>query len=253
MTAWLGLGSAAALIGVTLGLLGGGGSVLTLPLLVYGLGLDTGTAIAVSLFVVGLTSAVASLSHARAGAVHWRLGLTFALPSMVGAYVGGRLAEYVPGPALLIGFALMMVAGVVTMLRARAPDAVPSERRIPTALVLVEGAIVGTVTGLVGAGGGFLVVPALLALGSMPVSHAIGTSLFVIALKSTTGLAGQLAHVDVPWGLASVFAALAIAGSLAGARLAHRLPAATLRRAFAALIGVVAVGMLGAELIQLLG
>lgn len=183
----------AVLVGITLGLLGGGGSILTVPLLVYVAGMETKEAIATSLLVVGVTSAVGAISHARAGRVQWRTGLIFGVAGMAGAYAGGRVAAFVPAQWLLIGFALMMLATSVAMLRGRKePDPDKVHSQLPVARVVTDGIVVGLVTGLIGAGGGFLVVPALALLGGLPMPVAVGTSLVVIAMKSMAGLGGYL-------------------------------------------------------------
>ncbi|MBC7291874.1 MAG: sulfite exporter TauE/SafE family protein, partial [Actinotalea sp.] len=223
----------AVLVGLSLGLLGGGGSILTVPLLVYVAGVETKAAIATSLLVVGVTSAVGALSHARAGRVQWRTGLLFGGAGMVGAYAGGRLAQFIPGEVLLLAFALMMIITAVAMLRGR-KNVDPSKvhGRLPVGRVLLDGAVVGLVTGLVGAGGGFLVVPALALLGGLPMPVAVGTSLVVIAIKSFGGLAGYLASVQVDWGLALGVTAAAVVGALLGGRLVGRTKPDTLRKAF---------------------
>lgn len=220
-------------IGLSLGLLGGGGSILTVPILVYVAGLDAKTAIATSLFVVGATSAVAALSHARGGRVRWRTGLVFGLAGMVGAFTGGMLGGHLPGDLLLLAFALMMVATSIAMLRGRrTADTSVAHRELPLLRVLFDGAVVGLVTGLVGAGGGFLVVPALALLGGLPMSVAVGTSLVVIAMKSFAGLAGYLSTVHLDWGLTLGVTAAAVVGTLIGGRLVGRIPEAALRKAF---------------------
>lgn len=226
------------LIGVSLGLFGGGGSILTVPILVYVAGLDAKQAIAGSLFVVGVTSAVGAVSYARAGRVRWRTGLLFGAAGMAGAYGGGRVGQYVPGSWLLAGFAVMMLATAVGMLRGRpaatgtaaAPG--PQRLRAPVVRVLAQGTVVGLVAGLVGAGGGFLVVPALVLLGGLPMSTAVGTSLVVIALQSAAGFAGHLHSVSIDWPLLLAVTAAAIAGGVIGGRLAGRIAPAALRRAF---------------------
>jgi uncharacterized protein len=237
------------LIGVTLGLLGGGGSILTVPILVYVAGQDAKTAIATSLLVVGVTSAAAVISHARAGRVRWRTGLIFGAAGMVGAYGGGRVAEFIPGTALLVAFGLMMIVTSVAMLRGRrnvTPERPPTD--LPVGRILVEGAVVGAVTGLVGAGGGFLVVPALVLLGGLPMATAVGTSLLVIAMKSGAGLLGYLASTPIDWQLAGLVTAAAVVGSVAGGRLAGRIPEDRLRRAFGWFVLVMALVVLGQEL-----
>lgn len=239
--------AASLLIGVALGVLGGGGSILTVPILVYLAGMETKEAIATSLFVVGVTSAAGVVSHARAGRVRWRTGLLFGLAGMTGAYVGGRLAAFVPGTVLLVAFALMMIATAVAMIRGRRGEPKRIHHELPVFHVLLDGVVVGLVTGLVGAGGGFLVVPALALLGGLPVAVAVGTSLLVIAMKSFAGLAGYLASVHIDWGLAALVTATAVAGSLIGGRLAGRIPQDALRKSFGWFVAVMGVFVLGQQ------
>jgi uncharacterized membrane protein YfcA len=219
-------------IGVSLGLLGGGGSILAVPLLVYVTGLPAKEAIATSLLVVGATSAVGMLPHARVGRVRWRTGLLFGLAGMAGAYTGGRFAAYVPVAVLLAGFAVLMLATAAAMIRGRKMTSQPLPHELPVLRVVVDGLVVGLVTGLVGAGGGFLVVPALALLGGLPMPVAVGTSLLVIAMKSFAGLAGYLSSVDINWAVAAGVSVAAIAGSLAGGRLAGHIREDLLRKGF---------------------
>ncbi|MFC3492628.1 sulfite exporter TauE/SafE family protein [Glycomyces rhizosphaerae] len=243
--------AAAVVIGLLLGLLGGGGSILTVPVLVYLAGIEPKAAIAMSLFIVGATALVALGAHARAGRVQWRTGVLFGAAGMAGAYAGGRIAEYLPGAVLLTGFALMMVLTAVAMIRrckqceANA-EAVP--RRRPVLKILAEGAAVGMFTGLVGAGGGFLVVPALVILGGLSMPLAIGTSLLVIAAKSFAGLAGYLHSTTIDWPLTLGMTALAVVGSLIGGRLVGRIDPAVLRRAFGWFVAVMGVALLAGQL-----
>jgi uncharacterized membrane protein YfcA len=222
----------AVLVGVSLGLLGGGGSILAVPLLVYVAGMDTKEAIATSLLVVGTTSAFALIPHARAGRVRWRTGLLFGVAGMTGAYAGGRVAEFIPGTVLLVAFSLMMLATAVAMIRGRKAPSRPAHAELPVGRVLLDGVVVGLVTGLVGAGGGFLIVPALVLLGGMPMSAAVGTSLLVIAMKSFAGLAGYMASVEINWPLAMAITAAAVLGSLVGSRLSGLVEPDTLRKGF---------------------
>jgi uncharacterized membrane protein YfcA len=224
--------AAAVLIGVALGVLGGGGSILTVPILVYLAGLDAKQAIAMSLFVVGVTSALGAIPHARAGRVRWRTGLLFGATAMAGAYGGGRLAAFIPGGWLLAGFGIMMVATAVAMLREPRRAPVDPHRELPVLLVVTEGVVVGAITGLVGAGGGFLVVPALVLLGGLPMAVAVGTSLVVIAMKSFAALAGYLSSVPIDWRLALAVTAAAAVGGLLGGRLTGRIPERLLRQGF---------------------
>lgn len=247
----------AIFVGVALGLLGGGGSILTVPILVYAAGLPAHQAIATSLFVVGTTSLAALVPHARAQRVRYATGLLFGLASMVGAFGAGRFAKLVPPAVLLIGFGLMMAVTAAAMLRkAKAAGPEPEEHEGPRQAlwkILGEGLIVGAVTGLVGAGGGFLVVPALVLLGGLPMRQAVGTSLLVIAMKSFAGLAGYLGSVSIDWTIALVVAGAAVVGSFGGAALAGRVPPAALRKGFAWFVVVMAVFILSQELPKLLG
>ncbi|QOV34663.1 sulfite exporter TauE/SafE family protein [Streptomyces ferrugineus] len=240
--------AASLLIGVALGVLGGGGSILTVPVLVYLAGMETKEAIATSLFVVGVTSAAGVVSHARAGRVRWRTGLLFGLAGMAGAYAGGRLAEFVPGTVLLIAFALMMIATAVAMIRGRRSAPKKVHHELPVPHVLLDGVVVGLVTGLVGAGGGFLVVPALALLGGLPMTVAVGTSLLVIAMKSFAGLAGYLASVHIDWGFATLVTVTAVVGGLLGGRLAGRIPQDALRKSFGWFVAVMGVFVLARQL-----
>jgi len=223
----------AVFVGVALGLLGGGGSILTVPLLAYVAGMDAKQAIATSLLVVGVTSAIGAVTHARAGRVQWRTGLIFGAAGMAGAYAGGVLARFIPGTVLLSGFAVMMIATAIAMLRGRtAVDRPQSRPTLPVPKIIAEGLVVGLVTGLVGAGGGFLVVPALALLGGLPMPIAVGTSLIVIAMKSFAGLGGYLSSVQINWTVALAVTAAAVVGALVGARLTAMVNPDALRKAF---------------------
>ncbi|WP_420341046.1 sulfite exporter TauE/SafE family protein [Streptomyces xinghaiensis] len=235
------------LIGISLGILGGGGSILTVPILIYLAGMDAKEAIATSLLVVGVTSLAGLVSHARAGRVRWRTGLLFGVAGMTGAYAGGRLAEFIPGTVLLIAFALMMLATAVAMLKGRKKELKSKHEEMPVLHVLVDGVVVGLVTGLVGAGGGFLIVPALALLGGLPMGVAVGTSLLVISMKSFAGLAGYLSSVQIDWGLAGIVTAAAVVGSLVGGRVAGRIPQDTLRKGFGWFVVVMGVFVLGQQ------
>lgn len=239
--------AAAVLVGVALGVLGGGGSILTVPILVYLAGLDAKHAIAMSLFVVGVTSAIGVVAHARAGRVRWRTGLVFGAAAMAGAYGGGRLAALIPGGWLLAGFGVMMLATAIAMLR-EPRTATSARHELSVPLAVSEGVVVGAVTGLVGAGGGFLVVPALVLLGGLPMAVAVGTSLVVIAMKSFAALAGYLASVHIDWTLALAVTAAAVAGGVLGGRLAGRVPERLLRKVFGWFVVVMGVFVLAQQL-----
>lgn len=246
----------AVLVGVSLGLLGGGGSILTVPILVYVIGVAPHEAIALSLLVVGTTSLAALVPHAQAGRVRWRTGAVFGAASMLGAFVAGRLASHVPGALLLLLFGAMMLVTAAFMMRARstepdeAEDSAGRDERLselPIPKILAEGLGVGAATGLVGAGGGFLVVPALVLLGKLPMRVAVGTSLLVITMNSLAAFAGHASSVTIDWPLASLVTAAAIGGSVGGAALAGHVPGAALRRGFAWMVVAMAIFVLVRE------
>lgn len=245
----------AVLVGVSLGLLGGGGSILTVPILVYVIGVPTHEAIALSLLVVGTTSAAALLPHARAAQVRWKMGALFGATSMVGAYGAGKLAHRVPATVLLLLFGTMMLVTAVAMMRPRKTKERVEDQDAPLPFfkIVLEGLAVGAVTGLVGAGGGFLVVPALVLLGGLPMRAAVGTSLLVIAMKSFAGFAGYLDSVPVDWPLAAAVTTAAVLGSVVGGAIAGRVPQALLRRGFAWFVVVMAVFILIQEIPRMLG
>lgn len=247
----------ALLIGISLGLLGGGGSILTVPILLYVFSLPARQAIATSLLVVGTTSAAALIPHARAGNVQWRTGAIFGATSMVGAYAAGRVAKFIPAAALILAFGVMMVVTAVAMMRGRKTTAASQvshePRHLPVGKIVAEGLVVGAVTGLVGAGGGFLVVPALVLLGGLPMGVAVGTSLMVITMKSFAGFAGYLSSVSIPWSIAGMVVVAAVMGSFLGARLVKRIHPERLRKGFAWFVIVMAVFILGQEVPKLFG
>lgn len=237
------------LIGVSLGLLGGGGSILTLPILVYVLHVEPRTAIAMSLFVVGITSVMGSVAHARSGRVRFRTGLVFSATAMAAAYGGGQIASLLPARVLLLAFATMMLITAIAMMRGRRASAAaeaPGEGSVLK--ILAVGAAVGLVAGLVGAGGGFLIVPALALFGGLAMPEAVGTSLLVIALQSFAGFAGHAGHVHLDWTLTAVVSAAAVAGSFAGARLGRGLSPEALRKGFAWFVLAMAVFLLAQQL-----
>ena len=223
----------AVLVGISLGLLGGGGSILIVPLLAYVAGMDAKPAIATSLLVVGVTSAIAAITHARAGRVRWRVAVLFGPAAMAGAYSGGLLARFIPGTVLLISFAAIMIAAGGAMLRGRKDTAdVAADQHLPVVKITLLGVSVGLISGLVGAGGGFLLVPALALLAGLPMPIAVGTSLVVISMQSFAGFAGHLSAEHIDWRLAGLVIAAAVVGALIGGRLVAFVDANTLRKLF---------------------
>ncbi len=231
-------------MGLALGLLGGGGATLTVPIFVYLLHAEPKAAIAMSLVVVGVTSAIGALSHWRAGRVDVRVGAVFGGVALVAAYAGARLSIVVPGVVQLTLLAVTMAGAALMMLRGRSA-AEPVEGSAPLGVrALVGSAVaVGGLTGLAGAGGGFLVVPALVGLG-VPMRDAVGSSLAIIAVNALAGFAGVVGRVAVDWPAVALVAAGAVPGIAAGVALHPRVPQARLRHAFAALLLAVAGFML---------
>lgn len=235
------------LIGVSLGFFGGGGSILTVPLLVYVFGLDAKTAIASSLLIVGAASFSGALQHWRLGNVELRTGLLFGAAGMAGAYVGGRAGAFIGGSLLLLLFAAMMVLTSFAMWRGRRAPTRSAMAERATGRLVAQGFGVGTFTGLVGAGGGFLIVPALALWAGIPMPAAVGTSLLIIVMNCLAGFAGYAAHVAVDYRLVAAVTVAAIAGSFLGSRLSHRIDPASLRRAFAGFVAVMAAFILVRE------
>lgn len=247
-------------IGLAVGVLGSGGSILTTPLLVYLVGFDAKQAITASLLVVAVTSSFGLIGHARAGRVIWRTGLIFGGAGMVGAFLGGQIGQHLPGSLLLAAFSIMMGLTAVAMIRGRkkvkghGPHA-----GLPLFRILLDGLVVGFVTGLVGAGGGFLVVPALALLGGLPMPNAVATSLLVVAMKSFAGFFGYLLQfgngslvslnpqTEIDWPVTLIITAGAVIGALLGSRFVGRIHPDKLRKAFGWFVLVMAVFILSQQ------
>lgn len=228
-------------VGILLGLLGGGGSILAVPVLVYVLGQEVRAATTESLVIVGATAAIAAVAHHRAGHVRWRPALFFSAAAAIGAFAGTGLNRLVDPAAILASFALLLLVAAVGVLR-RGPSPTGSRpgNLLPSGLLPV-GFATGALTGFYGVGGGFLIVPALAVLLGLGFAEAIGTSLAVIALTSAAALVAHLTSGGIDWSLTATFTAAAVIGALAGARASDRVPARRLQFGFATLlIGVAA-------------
>lgn len=232
-----------AVVGLSLGALGGGGAILTLPILVYVGGIDVRTAIAISMVVVGGTSAVAAVAHARRGCFHGKAAALFAATGMVSAYLGSFLTNAVAERTLMLIFAALMLVVGTAMLRERRER--PPAAQCRTTPCLAIGTVVGGLTGFLGVGGGFLIVPALILFAGIETRVAIGTSLAIIAFNSLAGLLGQLRHGALDWRLALAFLGFALAGMAGGLQIAQRIPGPVLRRSFAALVIGLALAIAG--------
>ncbi|MEV4701729.1 sulfite exporter TauE/SafE family protein [Actinoplanes sp. NPDC049316] len=252
-------------IGVILGGLGGGGAILTVPALVYLLGQSPQNATTSSLIIVGATAVVGAAGHGRAGNVRWRTGLTFGVTGIAAAVAGSLANRHVAPRVLLLGFAALMVVTAAGMLvqgrrgsRGDPPDAagsplgggpggsvglarvVPGTRTRATVKLVAAGLAVGFLTGFLGVGGGFVIVPALVLVLGLPMSEAVGTSLVIIAINSLASLVARTGYDHVDWATTVPFALAAMAASLAGRKAADRVPETVATRAFAVLILLVA-------------
>ncbi len=249
----------ALVIGLTLGLLGSGGSILTVPVLVYVLGHDDKAAIAESLAIVGTIALIGMLPYAKRHQVDWRSVAFFGIPGMGGTYAGAWLAKFVTGPVQLVLFAVVMLLAAVMMFGRSRTGSVsasdggksPGESHAVWKIVL-EGLFVGVVTGLVGVGGGFLIVPALVVLGGLPMRLAVGTSLVVVALKSFSGFLKYVGVVQslgghIDWQTIGIFVVVGIAGSLVGNAISQQVSQQALKRGFAGFLVVMGLFVLGRE------
>lgn len=232
----------AFLIGVTLGLLGGGGAILSVPVLVYVLDVPVKSAVPTSLVVVGLASLAGTIRHSHDGHLNARAVLTFGPAATLGSLGGSRLALLIDGRLQLAIFAVVLLAAAFRMFLSGPVDdgAAPASAR-PVPLLMLIGAGVGLLTGLVGVGGGFLYVPALALLAGLDMKQAVGTSLALITVSCVAGLAGYIGRVDLDWSLIGIFTALALVGVVVGARMVRKVDARKLQRAFAVLMLVMGV------------
>ncbi len=262
---WLGYGLA-VVVGLVIGLAGGGGSILTVPIFVYAFGISPVLATTYSLFVVGSTSLVGSVTHIWHGRVDGRVTLAFALPSFVSVYLARRfILPNLPDPifrvgdafvlakndALLYFFAIVMVLAARAMIRTDRPEAgEAADGRPRYGTLALDGLAVGLLTGTIGAGGGFLIVPMLVLLAGLPVQRAVATSVLIIAVNSTVGFLGDVNRAQLDWLFLLPFTGLSILGIFAGLCLSKFVPPAQLKRSFGWFVLVIAVFMLLKEVLK---
>lgn len=256
---------ASIVMGLTLGLIGGGGSILTVPILVYLFDVDPVLSTAYSLFVVGLTSAVGSFSHFKSGNVHIKTAVIFGVPSIAAVYsVRKFIMPIIPDPVFTIGsidvskslavlvlFAVLMLLASITMIRKPMKQKEgPGKINYNYPLIFIEGIVVGSITGLVGAGGGFLIIPALVLLAGLPMKQAVGTSLVIIALKSLIGFTGDLGgELVIDYEFMLLFSLFAMVGILIGSYLTRFIPNEKLKPVFGWFVLVMGVYILVKELV----
>ncbi len=259
----------AILMGLSLGLIGGGGSILTVPILVYLFHVDAVIATAYSLFIVGLTSLVGSVSHMKLGNIHWKTALVFGIPSIISVFLTRLyLVPAIPNPlfsvgtfaiakpmALLVLFAVIMILAAYSMIKPAKKSSDINESGVVEfnfPLILAEGLIVGVVTGLVGAGGGFLIIPALVLLAKLPMKQAVGTSLMIIAAKSLIGFIGDMNGDEViDWQFLGFFSTLAIVGIVAGTLLSKKIAGEKLKPAFGWFVLIMGIYIIVMEIMKM--
>ncbi len=254
----------AIVMGFTLGLIGGGGSILTVPILVYVLGVSASHATAYSLFIVGVSSFIASFDYKKRGLIDFKIGALFAVPAFIGVYsVRKFLMPAIPGEITTIGtwlltkdslillvFSIVMLVAAASMIKGR-KESQAIEKKDPTLLfVTIEGLLVGALTGFVGAGGGFMIIPALVLLAGLNMKIAIGTSLFIITIKSLIGFIGDIQNMpSIDWNLLTMFTALSILGIFLGTRFSRKVDSTTLKPAFGWFVLIMGTLMLVKETI----
>lgn len=256
--------AAAILIGVSLGLIGGGGSILTVPVLVYILGIDPVLATAYSLFVVGSTSLVGAGTYMKKGLVNYKTALVFAIPSFIAVFLTRKfLVPALPDPLFSIGeamitknigimvfFALIMLAASYSMIRGKKGESKEEEEvKFNLPMIALEGSVVGVITGIVGAGGGFLIIPALVLLAKLPMKMAVGTSLLIIAAKSLIGFLGDLSSQTIDWQLLLIFTGLSIVGIFIGSALSKKINEKVLKTGFGWFVLLMGIYIITKELL----
>lgn len=231
------------LIGLTLGFLGGGGSILTVPALVYVVGQSPQAAVTASLMIVGMNSALGAFFHRTQGTQNWQVALLFGGAGMVAAYLSAGLSHLLPSAVLLILFAVLMLVVGGFMIFVKPPQN-PEQNGQRWLTTLLSGAGVGVMTGFLGVGGGFLIVPALVMLVGLPIRQAVGTSLIVIAMNSLAGFLGHLGGPALDLTVVTIFVIAGLFGSFSGSKLAKIIKPDHLRTSFAVFVMVLAVFLL---------
>jgi len=244
---WIG----AVFIGLSLGLMGSGGSILTVPVLVYLFGQDEKVAIAGSLAIVGTIALAGGLGYLKAKLIDWKTVFLFGIPGMIGTYLGAWVASYIPGIVQLVLFSLVMIAAAFMMMRKQQTSNDSHERHLVK--IVIDGLIVGVITGVVGVGGGFLIVPALVLLGGLNMRNAVATSLIIIAMKSYSGFYKYLdvlkqQDLSLDWNTIGLVSVIGIFGTFLGNYLCNKIPQKKLKKYFAYFLLVMAAFILYKEL-----
>lgn len=231
-------------IGLSLGVLGGGGSLLTVPALVYLVGQTPQAAVTTSLAIVGANSMVGAMFHSSHGKLDWKVALVFGSAGMLVSYLSANISRQISPELLLVIFALLMVGIGLMLLFRRVKEEDAAYLAKPLWLVFASGAGVGLLTGILGVGGGFLVVPALVMLVGLPVQIAVGTSLIIIAMNSIAGFLGHLTNGSMDWMVTLVFTSTGLVGTFIGMRLSRLLSSSRLQKVFAVFVIALAIFLL---------
>ncbi len=237
----------AILVGFSLGLLGGGGSILTVPILVYALGMDPKLSIALSLAIVGITSTIGMIGHWRKKNLNFKVVLAFAPAAMLGSFLGAKSTVYLSSQFQMLLFAVVMLGASIKMIKsssAKDTSEAEAELKINYFLLTVQALGVGLLSGVVGVGGGFLIVPALVLAARISIKQAIGTSLAIIALNSFSGFSGYINLIEIPWEFLLKFSAFSCAGVLAGTLLVPHVSANKLKKGFAYFLVIMGIFIL---------
>lgn len=231
-------------IGLSLGLLGGGGSLLTVPALVYLVGQSPQAAVTTSLAIVGVNSMIGALFHGSHGRLNWKVALLFGSAGMLVSYLSANISRHISPELLLVAFAMLML-GIGILLLVRSANEGPIEY-VPGPIwqTVASGSVVGLLTGILGVGGGFLVVPALVMLVGLPVQTAIGTSLIIIAMNSVAGFLGHIEGGPMDWMVTLTFASAGLLGTFSGMKLSRRLSSSRLQKSFAVFVIGLAIFLL---------
>ena len=254
----------ALLIGVVLGLIGGGGSILTVPVLVYLMAINPVTATAYSLFVVGTSSLVGAIRNIPKKLIDFRTAIVFAIPAFIAVYLTRKfLVPAIPEEifsifgfmvtkniGIMLFFAIIMIVASISMIRERenGRNFEVEEVSYNYPLIIIEGIVVGLLTGIVGAGGGFLIIPALVILAKLPMKKAVATSLLIIAFKSLIGFIGDVQNMDIEWTFLLIFTGLSIAGIWLGVYLNNFINGKKLKKAFGWFVLLMGIYIIGSEL-----
>ena len=240
---------ASIFIGISLGLIGGGGSILTVPVLVYLFGIGAEMSTAYSLFIVGSTALVGGIRNATLGNVNYKTAVVFTIPAFIAVYATRAYLV----PAIMVFFALVMLAASVSMIRDKRKEEQRDEDAVPVfnvPAIVIEGAVVGVLTGIVGAGGGFLIIPALVLFAKLPMKKAVGTSLLIIAAKSLIGFVGDVQRFgdQLDWTLLLSVTAIAVFGIFIGIYLNKFINGEKLKKGFGWFVLLMAVYIIGKQL-----